>query len=120
MPNPVPEPRHDHEMHNYIYAPSAEYGKQIADDAARAAEILRERDELRAEVERLRAILGGMADLPTWAEEMGELQAENERLRAFRDSIFEAYGGNYEPDGRLADLGRIIEAEFARPKPRYD
>ena len=38
--------------------------------------------KLRAEIERLREILGGMADLPTWAEEMGELQREVERLRA--------------------------------------
>ena len=39
-------------------------------------------ERLHAENERLREILGGVADLPTWAEEMDELQREVERLRA--------------------------------------
>lgn len=39
---------------------------------------------------------------------------EYARLRAFRDKILEVYGGNYEPEGRLADLSDVIEGEFRR------
>jgi hypothetical protein len=41
--------------------------------------------------------------------QLATLTAENERLRQFQADIFEVYGGNYEPKGRLKDLSAVIE-----------
>lgn len=51
-------------------------------NAAGSSDVADALSELRAENKRLREILGGMADLPTWAEEMGELERERDELRA--------------------------------------
>lgn len=67
-------------------------------------------EALRAEVKRLRQILGGMADLPTWAEEMGELQSEVERLRAVATEFARRHACNGEDfDAFVATLARHKE-----------
>lgn len=68
------------------------------------------------EIQRLRTILGGMADLPTWAEEMGELQRDNQRLRRFLEAI-EAGFGKRRSAAEMASEARAALDGALEPQP---
>jgi len=85
-----------------------------------------------AEIARLRTILGGMADLPSWAEEMGELQTKLEQAeveitrlreelvrvgesrRAIRETAAAAMEGSEKEIRRLRRFLEAIEAGFGK------
>jgi uncharacterized coiled-coil DUF342 family protein len=78
-------------------------------------EVAGERDELRARIKELEAERDSllMTSLSRF-DEIELLGRERDELRAFQADIFEVYGGNYEPEGRLADLSRVIERAMYR------
>jgi hypothetical protein len=68
-----------------------------------------------AEIKNRAAAYRGISDTPLLDDsDCDWLIAEVERLRAFQAEIFEVYGGNYEPEGRLKDLTAVIERAMSQ------